>query len=124
VQFDQSALQDSGSEGESDKAYWISMAQKAIPPVLILALLGILWSRIKRIKITAPGPAPAMRAFPTAASSGPRPRPMEEIEVPPIDENFSPEAVESAKLLKQISTFVEEKPSMAARLLRYWMMEE
>jgi flagellar M-ring protein FliF len=127
VQFDQSAWVDTPANTGMDRAFWFSVAQKALPPVIILALLGILWSRLKKIKITAPAPAPGMRAFPTAATmaaAGPRPTPIEEIDVPKIDENVSPEAVESVKLLKQITTFVEEKPTMAARLLRYWMIEE
>ena len=44
--------------------------------------------------------------------------------VPNIEANAPPETIESAKLMKQITNFVEDKPGMAARLVRYWMLEE
>ncbi len=115
----------------AQREFWFSIAQRAAPVILIIALLFILRSRLKQIKVTMPGqsagvPGQALQVAGEAAGAagGDGSVNFDEIPVPKIDENVAPEAVESAKLLKQISAFAGEKPTLAARLLRYWMIEE
>lgn len=93
--------------------FWFSTGQKVLPVLFLFILLFILRSKLKKIKLSLP---------PVASRAGSLP--VTEVMVPNIEETATLEATESAKLLKQISNFAEEKPSLAAKLLRYWMIEE
>ena len=101
-----------------DNRMWFSLAQRIVPIIGIIVLFLMLRSRLRKIKVAAP--AVAVTGSTTAVA---RPS-IEDVAVPKIDQDVTPEAMESAKLLKQISEFAEEKPSLAARLVRYWMLEE
>ena len=99
--------------------FWMNIGQKALPILMLIIFFLMLRSRWNKIKLTLPPMAgPAMSAALSGGSS------VEEMSVPQIDEGVSPEARESAKLLKQISQFAEEKPSLTVRLIRYWLVEE
>ncbi len=91
----------------------ISVGQKVLPVVFLFILIFILRSKLKKVKLRLPTVSTPTVSLSTAATV-----------VPNIEDNATPEAVESATLLKQISNFAEEKPTLAARLLRYWMIEE
>lgn len=101
----------------SEPDRWFSWAQKIVPVIFLVVLLIFLRVKLKKIKINLPPVAP-MQSY---SQSGPS---IEAIQVPRLDETASPEVIESAKLLKQIKDFAVEKPTLAARLLRYWMLEE
>lgn len=100
--------------------FWIDIGQKVVPVLFLFILILILRSRLRRVRLSLPPVAAAAGGVPLTSIAGAS----EETPVGAIDEEAPPEAVESAKLLKQISNFASEKPSMAARLLRYWMIEE
>ena len=102
----------------SQPDFWLSLAQKVVPAVFLIVLLFILRAKLRKVKLSLPPPTvPVGRAM----VAGPV---IEDVAIPRIEDSASPEAVERAKLMKQISNFASEKPSMAARLLRYWMIEE
>lgn len=101
-----------------DNQMWFSLAQRVAPVIGIVVLFLMLRSRLKKIKVSTPATA-MVSGKPQVSKSA-----IEDITVPKIDQDVTPEAMESAKLLKQISEFAEEKPSLAARLVRYWMLEE
>ena len=100
-------------------AEWLNLAQKAVPVLALIVFLLIIRSRLRSMRISMPAAA-GRQVRPAGALAGPR----VEAPLPRIDEAAPPEAVESAKLLQQISEFVEEKPSLAVKLLRYWLLEE
>ncbi len=109
------------------REFWFDIAQRVIPVLLIVPLLFVLRSRLKQIKLSVPGAArgasgtTGMMAQAAEESAGIE---LDKMSVPKIDAIANPEAMESAKLLKQISDFAGEKSSLAARLIRYWMIEE
>jgi flagellar M-ring protein FliF len=92
-----------------------TIGQKVLPFIFLAVLLFILRSKLKKVKLSMP---PVGRL-----SSGGFSAPLESVKVEKI-EDAAPETIESAALLKQISEFAEEKPALAARVLRYWMLEE
>jgi len=100
----------------SQPQFWFDIVQKVFPVIVILIMLFLLKSKLSKIKISLPG-----QGYSSSGSLGIN---EEELVVPKIEENAPPETIESAKLMKQITNFVEEKPTMAARLVRYWMLEE
>ena len=99
------------------KEWVMPVAQKALPVLLLLVFLFILRSKLKKVRLGLPPVAAVGKAESPSGF-------LENVPVPRIEESVTPEAVESAKLLKQISTFAEEKPQLAVRLLRYWLLEE
>jgi flagellar biosynthesis/type III secretory pathway M-ring protein FliF/YscJ len=44
--------------------------------------------------------------------------------MPNIEEETDPEAKQRRERMDQITTFVEEKPDVAAKLVRSWLIEE
>lgn len=108
-----------GQEFWKIPSFWINIGQKALPILMLIIFFLMLRSRWNKIKLSLP---PVAGLTPSAALSGNVS--VEEMAVPQIDEGVSPEARESAKLLKQISQFAEEKPSLTVRLIRYWLVEE
>jgi len=103
----------------SQPEFWISLGQRILPVLFVVVLLLLLRSKLKKVKLSLPPVMSHGGGVSLAPSSV-----VEDLAVPRIDEGAPPEAIESAKLLKQISNFATEKPNMAARLLRYWMIEE
>lgn len=101
----------------SRKEFWFSIGQKVLAGLFLLFLLLVLRSKLRKVKVTLPPVSTVAKERPIGIS-------LEETPIPRIDDTVPPEALESAKLLKQISVFAEEKPSLAARLLRYWLVEE
>jgi flagellar M-ring protein FliF len=110
----------SNSPFPTDLDYWMSVGQRFLPFVFIGIFLLILRSRFKKMKVSM---APKALHVGAGGASAILP-PEENVPLPRIEEGVTPEAQESAKLLKQISQFVEEKPSMAVKLIRYWLLEE
>ena len=110
--------EETGNYFFKDQQMWFSLAQRVVPIIGIVVLFLMLRSRLRKIKVAAPAVAVTGG---TAVVSRPS---IEDVAVPKIDQDVTPEAMESAKLLKQISEFAEEKPTLAARLVRYWMLEE
>lgn len=108
------------------REFWFDIAQRVVPVLLIVGLLFVLRSRLKQIKLTVPSAGGRGQAGMAMVPQSEEPEGIEldKMNVPKIDAVANPEAVESAKLLKQISQFAGEKPSLAARLIRYWMIEE
>lgn len=92
-----------------------TIGQKILPFLFLAVLLFILRSKLKKVKLSMP---PVGRL-----SAGGLTAPLESVKVEKIEE-ATPETIESVHLLKQISEFAEEKPALAARVLRYWMLEE
>ena len=103
-------------QGMDHRKMWFDIGQKALPVLIILIMLLILRSKLSRIKISVPS-----GRLPSGGNIGFN---RDDVVVPKIEENATPETIESAKLMKQIINFVDEKPGMAARLVRYWMLEE
>lgn len=102
---------------------YVDLAQRALPVLLLLIFLMMIRGRLRKMKVSMPaGSSRQLRAAgggrALATVQG------EEVPLPPIDEGAPPEALESAKLLQQISEFVEDKPSAAVKLIRYWLLEE
>jgi len=101
----------------SQPEFWFTIGQKAFPVIVILIMLFILKSKLSKIKISVPSQGYGQGGRSLGLGQ-------QELVVPNIEENAPPETIESAKLMKQITNFVEDKPGMAARLVRYWMLEE
>jgi flagellar M-ring protein FliF len=102
------------SAGFTIDSAW-NIGQKVLPFLFLGILLFILRSRLKKVKLSMP---PVGRLGSGGFGPPLQPGPVETIE------ETSHETMESAQLLKQISEFAEEKPALAARVLRYWMIEE
>jgi len=102
---------------------YLDLGQRVLPVLLLLIFLMMIRGRFRKMKVSVPaGPARQLRA---AGGGGAMAAvAQDEAPLPRIDEGAPPEALESAKLLKQISEFVEDKPSAAVKLLRYWLLEE
>ncbi len=92
-----------------------NIGQKVLPFIFLGVLLLILRSRLKKVKLSMP---PVGRLGDGGLRIPLQSSPTEKIQ------DTNPETLESAQLLKQISVFAEEKPALAARVLRYWMIEE
>ncbi|MCD6116532.1 flagellar M-ring protein FliF [bacterium] len=97
--------------------FWFGIGQKAFPVIVILIMLFILKSKLSKIKISVPSQGYGHSSRSLGIDQ-------QDMIVPNIEANAPPETIESAKLMKQITNFVEDKPGMAARLVRYWMLEE
>jgi flagellar biosynthesis/type III secretory pathway M-ring protein FliF/YscJ len=97
-------------------AFYISLGQKVLVGVLLLLLLALVRSRLRRVRESlraAEEPSAAQligeKRAELAAAGG---------------EPLTGEAKARAELEKQVSEFARENPRAAARLIRYWLLEE
>ncbi|MBP1657567.1 MAG: Flagellar M-ring protein FliF [Bacteroidetes bacterium] len=91
---------------------------------LVLAMLGavvVLRSLLNRLKrgIDIPGMESTL-----AGLSGQIQQKKPVVELPPVDEEMSPEALLRAERRKQVAQYVREKPTESSRLLKVWLAEE
>ncbi|MDZ7380092.1 MAG: hypothetical protein ONB06_12195, partial [candidate division KSB1 bacterium] len=122
LQFDTSLL----TEGEEwlktvqrkeRMAFYVSLGQKILVGVLLLLLLALLRSRLRRFRgsLTAaeqPSAEQLIGAKRAELGAG--------REAPELSED----AKARAELEKQVVDFTRENPRAAARLIRYWLVEE
>jgi flagellar M-ring protein FliF len=122
----ESLLDDTSGQFFGIDGQYLDIAQKALPVVFLLIFLLMIRSRLRRMRVTVPaeGPVRGRQLRPVGPGGQMVPVSSEGIPLPQLDEGASPEAVESAQLLQQISDFVEDKPSAAVKLIRYWLLEE
>ncbi|MCK5145298.1 flagellar M-ring protein FliF [bacterium] len=104
---------------------YIDLVQKVLPVLFLFLFLMIIKGRLKKMKLSAPSGIAGTRQLRAAGGAVLPGESTEAVPLPRIDEEgLSPEGAESAKLLQQISDFVDEKPSAAVKLIRYWLLEE
>jgi len=75
------------------------------------------WER--RLAALPTGHAAAIGALPGAAGAG-----GEALALPDIDSDLPPEVIEANQLQQQLVEFTQEKPEVAARLLKTWLVEQ
>ncbi|MGQ9853572.1 MAG: flagellar basal-body MS-ring/collar protein FliF [Candidatus Oleimicrobiaceae bacterium] len=98
-------------------AFYISLGQKVLVGALLLLLLALMRSRLRRVRenlraTEQPSPAQLIgekRAELTVGGGG---------------EELTEEAKARVQLEKQVTEFARENPRAAARLIRYWLREE
>jgi len=114
--------------------FWLPIGRKLLPVLLLIIFVGMIRSQLRRVKVSMPGKpgSPVAGAAMAGVGGGVRGPTAtggaggaEATILPKIEDGeVSPEAEESAKLLQQISSFVQDKPMQALKLLRYWILEE
>ncbi len=130
IQFDTSHLTDVDQwmQTMADKEkrdFYISIGQKVLIGVLLILLFLFVRSRLKKVKDTLllPGSPAAETQQPLPAQNQPAPQ-IDEMHIPGIEAGITEKGKARSMLEKQVTSFVDEKPAIAARLLRYWMFEE
>ena len=98
----------------TQKEFLFSVGQKAVPVLFMVILLLILRSKFRKMKVSLPPVAAGETGSGVAGNAM----------LPGVGQAASRETLANANLLKQISAFAEEKPALAAKLIRYWMIEE
>ncbi|MBC7187194.1 MAG: flagellar M-ring protein FliF [Calditrichaeota bacterium] len=122
LQFDTSVLTEDEEwlktlEHKERMAFYISLGQKVLAGVLLLLLLALVRSRLRRLRagLTA-------REEPSAAQLIGEKR--AELIAGAEGKVLSEEAKARAQLEKQVTEFTRENPRAAARLIKYWLLEE
>jgi len=91
---------------------------------LVLSMLGavaVLWSLLNRLRKGIDIPTVESTI---ANLSGQIQQKKPVVELPPVDEEMSPEALLRAERRKQVAQYVREKPTESSRLLKVWLAEE